>query len=99
VAFVDLSSPQPIRAVTAAGRLREEPSARSGAWSLAYLAPPAAGFELTVELAAGATLEVNAIDMTYGLPDQASPPLRSAGAMPSLDAPTDARYVRRSFQL
>lgn len=86
-----------VKSLTAAGVLYETPPARSGRWSVSYVAPPASGYQLTVEIAHGAPLTVRAVDMYYGLPELAARvPPRPAGSMPGLDVPTDATFVRRS---
>ncbi len=92
-----------IRAVTVAGHrvdLGSEPMEQRTTWSLNYVALPAEGVELTLELAPGAPITLMISDIVHGLPELPGTTIqpRPATMMPAPIDVSDATLVSTTFR-
>lgn len=91
-----------IRAVSINGRLVNappEPPDAGRPWALRYFAPPAEGFELSLEVNPARPLNIKAVDQTYELPQfQAAPYRARPEAMTAgPQSFSNSTFVARSF--
>lgn len=69
VLLIHTSGPQVTRAAVGGLPIVDDAGVVNGQWDLAYMAPPAEGIELSLELSDARPLVVRLVDRTEGLPD------------------------------
>jgi hypothetical protein len=71
----------------------------SNSWALNYYAPPAEGFEVTLEVNPSQPLKLRVVDQTYELPQMAGAPFKARPdhLMPAPFTNSDTTQVSRTY--